>query len=66
MKTCRFPMCPTNITCVVLLLTLERMAVYRQLYGDRAVWVRPLSMWDERVERDGYCGPRFTWVREEE
>lgn len=24
--------------------TLERMAVYRQLYGDRAVWVRPLSM----------------------
>ena len=42
------------------------MAVYRQLYGDRAVWVRPLSMWDERVERDGYCGPRFTWVREEE
>lgn len=46
--------------------TLERMAVYRQLYGDRAVWVRPLSMWNERVERDGYCGPRFTWVREEE
>ena len=40
--------------------TLERMAVYR------AVWVRPLSMWDEPVERDGYCGPRFTWVREEE
>ena len=31
--------------------TLERMAVYRQLYGDRAVWVRPLSMWDERVDR---------------
>lgn len=46
--------------------TLERMAVYRQLYGDRAVWVRPLSMWDERVERDGYCGPRFTWVRDTE
>ena len=46
--------------------TLERMAVYRQLYGDRTVWVRPLSMWDEPVERDGYCGPRFTWVREEE
>ena len=40
--------------------------LHRQLYGGRAVWVRPLSMWDERVERDGYCGPRFTWVREEE
>ena len=43
--------------------TMERMAVYRQLYGERAVWVRPLAMWEDTVERDGYCGPRFVWVR---
>ena len=42
--------------------TLEPMVVYRALYGEGGVWVRPLSMWDEQVERDGYCGPRF--VRE--
>lgn len=42
--------------------TLERMVVYRQLYGERSVWVRPAAMWDEHVERDGYSGPRFTPV----
>lgn len=45
--------------------TLERMVVYRALYGDRGVWVRPLSMWTEHVERDGYSGPRFTLIEEE-
>ena len=44
--------------------TLEPMVVYRALYGEGGVWVRPLSMWNEQVERDGYCGPRF--VRESE
>ena len=44
--------------------TLEPMVVYRALYGEGGVWVRPLSMWNEQVERDGYCGPRF--VRETE
>ncbi len=39
--------------------TLEKMAVYRALYGNGGVWVRPLSMWTEHVERDGYSGPRF-------
>ncbi|MBP3645025.1 MAG: DUF1653 domain-containing protein [Clostridia bacterium] len=39
--------------------TLEPMVVYRALYGEGGVWVRPLSMWNEQVERDGYCGPRF-------
>lgn len=40
--------------------TLEPMVVYRALYGDGGLWVRPASMWSETVERDGYCGPRFT------
>ena len=35
------------------------MVVYRALYGDGGLWVRPTAMWTEQVERDGYCGPRF-------
>jgi len=41
--------------------TLEEMVVYRALYGEGGVWVRPLSMWTEHVERDGYSGPRLIW-----
>lgn len=44
--------------------TLEPMVVYRALYGEGGVWVRPVSMWTEHVERDGYSGPRFAFVRE--
>ena len=40
--------------------TLEEMVVYRALYGDGGLWVRPAAMWDEIVERDSYRGPRFT------
>ena len=39
--------------------TLEEMVVYRALYGDGGLWVRPTAMWTEQVERDGYRGPRF-------
>ena len=46
--------------------TMERMVVYRALYGERGVWVRPESMWTEHVERDGYSGPRFYPVEEAE
>ena len=46
--------------------TLEPLVVYRALYGDGGVWVRPASMWLEQVEKDGYCGPRFAWVGEME
>lgn len=45
--------------------TLEPMVVYRQLYGARALWVRPAAMWTERVERGGYAGPRFVYVGED-
>lgn len=44
--------------------TRKPMVVYRALYGDGGLWVRPASMWSEHVERDGYSGPRF--VPEEE
>ena len=42
--------------------TGEPMVVYRALYGEGGVWVRPASMWNETVERDGYKGPRFVRV----
>ena len=42
--------------------TLEPMVVYRPLYGEGSIWVRPAAMWSEQVERDGYCGPRFQYI----
>lgn len=39
--------------------TLEELVVYRALYGEGGLWVRPAAMWSETVERDGYRGPRF-------
>ena len=44
--------------------TLEPMVVYKALYGEGGYWVRPAAMWTEHVERDGYSGPRFAFVRE--
>ena len=44
--------------------TLEPMVVYRALYGEGGIWVRPAAMWTEHVERDGYSGPRFAPVTE--
>lgn len=44
--------------------TLEPMVVYRALYGDFGVWVRPASMWDEYVEKDGVKVRRFTWIED--
>ena len=42
--------------------TLEPMVVYRALYGDGGLWVRPAAMWDERIDRDDYHGPRFQYI----
>lgn len=38
------------------------MVVYRALYGERGVWVRPAAMWDEIIERDGQTFRRFTYI----
>ena len=46
--------------------TLEEMVVYRQLYGENGLWVRPASMWEETVERDGKTYKRFTYIGHEE
>ena len=45
--------------------TLEPMVVYRALYGERGLWVRPAQMWNETVERDGKTYRRFTYIGEE-
>jgi hypothetical protein len=42
--------------------TLEEMVVYRALYGEGGVWVRPAKMWNEIVERDGQKYKRFTFI----
>ena len=44
--------------------TLEPMVVYRALYGEQGLWVRPAQMWFEVVNKDDYCGPRFTPIDE--
>ena len=45
--------------------TLEEYVVYRALYGEGGVWVRPSSMWNELVTRDGKTFRRFTPLEEE-
>lgn len=42
--------------------TLEPMVVYRALYGEGGLWVRPAAMWTEQIERGGYRGPRFQYI----
>ncbi|MDP4133025.1 MAG: DUF1653 domain-containing protein [Bacillota bacterium] len=42
--------------------TLEDMVVYKALYAGGEIWIRPLSMWDDYVERDGVTYKRFTKI----
>ena len=42
--------------------TEEPLVVYRALYGDGGLWTRPLSMWNDTVERDGKTYKRFTYM----
>lgn len=42
--------------------SLEEMVIYKALYGDGEIWVRPASMWNETVERDGKTFKRFEFV----
>ncbi len=45
--------------------TLEPMVVYKALYGEGGLWVRPAAMWNETVERDGQTFQRFTYIGED-
>ena len=42
--------------------THEELVVYRPEYGEGGLWVRPLAMFLETVERDGQTRPRFEYV----
>ncbi len=42
--------------------TEELMVVYRALYGEGGIWVRPASMWNEEITRGGRTFRRFTYV----
>ena len=42
--------------------TEEWMVVYKTLYGDFSIWVRPYEMFVESVEMDGEMVPRFEYV----
>lgn len=46
--------------------TLEEMVVYRALYGEFGLWVRPAKMWEETVERNGKTYQRFTYIGDSE
>lgn len=42
--------------------SMREFVVYRALYGERGLWVRPLDMFSESIERDGKRMPRFEYV----
>lgn len=44
--------------------TLQDMVVYKCLYGDYSIWVRPLSMFEESITRDGKTFKRFEYIDE--
>ena len=46
--------------------TEEWLVVYQALYGEKGIWVRPASMWNEEVERGGERQKRFTYIGEME
>jgi hypothetical protein len=42
--------------------TEEELVIYRPLYGDRGLWVRPLAMFCEKVQLNGKTVPRFEFI----
>ena len=42
--------------------TLEEYVVYKALYGEGGLWIRPQEMWNETVERDGKTYKRFEFI----
>jgi hypothetical protein len=44
--------------------TLEKMVIYRALYNDFSLWVRPFDMFFECIEFNGQEQPRFEFISE--
>jgi hypothetical protein len=45
--------------------TLEPMTLYKALYGEQGLWVRPAGMFEELVDVNGQTQARFTWLGEQ-
>jgi hypothetical protein len=45
--------------------TLEPMTLYKALYGEQGLWVRPAAMFEELVDVNGQTQARFTWLGEQ-
>ena len=45
--------------------SLEPMTLYKALYGEEGLWVRPAAMFNETVNINGVVQPRCAWVGEE-
>lgn len=44
--------------------TLKDYVVYRALYGECGLWIRPLSMFEEEIELNGKKIKRFEYIDE--
>jgi hypothetical protein len=44
--------------------SLEPLTLYKALYGEQGLWVRPAAMFNETVDINGVVQPRFTWLGE--
>jgi len=42
----------------------SKVVVYRPLYGEGALWVRPYDMFVETIEKDGQSIPRFAFIED--
>ena len=42
--------------------TQDQLVVYRTLYGDYSMWVRPLEMFEDSIRVDGQEVSRFTFI----
>lgn len=42
--------------------TMEEFVVYKALYGEGELWIRPLKMFQEEVEYNGKKVPRFKYI----
>lgn len=44
----------------------RELVIYQAMYGEKGIWARPKEMFFSNIERDGYSGPRFKEITEEE
>lgn len=42
--------------------TLEEYVVYKELYGNYDIWIRPLKMFEETITRDNKTIKRFEYI----